>query len=82
MLVSPGIFKDLDKENWQHVQKRFQKLKLHRKTPQGTNIYTYQVTGKRNKSRIKGFLIEEPDAVFEGISLPSPNPHLALAEAL
>jgi len=82
LLVSPGIFKDFDRENWQHVQKRFQKLKLHRKTPQGTNIYTYQVTGKRNKSRIKGFLIEEPDAVFEGISLPSPNPHLALAEAL
>ena len=80
LLVSPGIFKDYDKTDWQHVQKRFQKLKLHRKTTQGTNIYTYQVTGKRNKSRIKGFLIEEPNAVFSGVNLPSPNPHLELLE--
>ena len=80
LLVSPGIFKDYDKTNWQHVQKRFQKLKLHRKTAQGTNIYTYQVTGKRNKSRIKGFLIEEPNTVFAGIKLPSPNPHLELLD--
>ncbi len=78
LLVSPGIFKDYDKTNWQHVQKRFQKLKLHRKTAQGTNIYTYQVTGKRNKSRIKGFLIEEPGNIFPGVKLPSPNPHLEL----
>lgn len=78
LLVSPGIFKDYDKTNWQHVQKRFQKLKLHRKTTQGTNIYTYQVTGKRNKSRIKGFLIEEPGNTFPGVKLPSPNPHLEL----
>ena len=82
LLISPGIFKDFDKEDWQRVQKRFQKLKLHRKTPQGTNIYTYQVTGKRNKSRIKGFLIEEPETVFSGISLPTPNPYLKLAEEL
>ncbi|PCI09984.1 MAG: hypothetical protein COB71_13315 [Thiotrichales bacterium] len=54
--------------------------KRHR--AQGTNIYTYQVTGKRNKSRIKGFLIEEPETVFEGVSLPAPNPHLKLAEEL
>jgi len=78
LLVSPGIFKDYDKTNWQYVQKRFQKLKLHRKTTQGTNIYTYQVTGKRNKSRIKGFLIEEPGNIFPGVNLPSPNPHLEL----
>lgn len=76
LLVSPGIFKDYDKEDWQRVQKRFQKLKLHRKTAQGTNIYTYQVTGKRNKSQIKGFLIEAPETVFEGVKLPAPNPHL------
>jgi len=78
LLVSPGIFKDYDHADWQRVQKRFQKLKLHRKTTQGTNIYTYQVTGKRNKSRIKGFLIEEPETVFAGVKLPSPNPHLEL----
>lgn len=80
LLVSPGIFKDFDRENWQKAQKRFQKLKLHRKTTQGTNIYTYQVTGKRSRSRIKGFLIEEPEKVFEGVAFPSPNPFLKLAE--
>jgi len=80
LLVSPGIFKDFDKANWQHVQKRFQKLKLHRKTTQGTNIYTYQVTGKRSRSRIKGFLIEAPETHFEDTTLPTPNPHLKLAE--
>jgi len=80
LLVSPGIFKDFDKDNWQHVQKRFQKLKLHRKTTQGTNIYTYQVTGKRSRSRIKGFLIEAPEVVFDGVTFPPPNPHLKLAE--
>jgi len=80
LLVSPGIFKDFDKADWQKAQKRFQKLKLHRKTTQGTNIYTYQVTGKRSRSRIKGFLIEEPETTFEGVTFPTPNPHLKLAE--
>lgn len=80
LLVSPGIFKDFDRENWQKAQKRFQKLKLHRKTTQGTNIYTYQVIGKRSRSRIKGFLIEEPKAVFENVTFPPPNPYLKLAE--
>ena len=81
LLVSPGIFKDFDRENWQRVQRRFQKLKLHRKTTQGTNIYTYQVTGKRSRSRIKGFLIEEPGSLFEGVIFPPPNPHLKQVEA-
>jgi len=80
LLVSPGIFKDFDRENWQKAQKRFQKLKLHRKTTQGTNIYTYQVTGKRSRSRIKGFLIEELETAFEGVTFPPPNPYLKLAE--
>ena len=80
LLVSPGIFKDFDRENWQRVQKRFQKLKIHRKTAQGTNIHTYQVTGKRSKSRINGILIEDPERRFEGVMLPECNPHLALGK--
>lgn len=80
LLVSPGLFKDYDAVEWHHVQKRFQKLKHHRKTAQGTNIYTYQVMGKRNKSRVKGFLIELPNAHLDGIDLPPPNPHLTLLE--
>ncbi|MBI1194985.1 MAG: hypothetical protein GC138_03970 [Gammaproteobacteria bacterium] len=80
LLVSPGIFKDFDRVNWQRVQKRFQKLKIHRKTAQGTNIYTYQVTGRRSRSRINGILIDDPERLFEGVMLPEPNPHLALAQ--
>ena len=76
LLISPGIFKDFDRENWQLVQKRFQKLKVHRKTTQGTNIHIYQVTGKRSKSRINGILIDDPEHVFEGVILPVANPYL------
>jgi hypothetical protein len=47
LLVSPGIFKDFDRENWSLAQKRFQKLKLHQRTPQGTNIWVYLVKGER-----------------------------------
>ncbi len=75
LLVSPGIFKDFDRENWTRVQKRFQKLKLHRRTPQATNIWSYQVKGDRKQSRINGLLITEPEQVL-GLQLPPPNPHL------
>lgn len=81
LLVSPGIFKDYGGGEWQHAQKRFQKLKLHRKTSAGTNIYTYQVTGGRNRSRVKGFLIELPCEQLGGIVLPDANPHLSLLES-
>jgi len=76
LLVSPGIFKDFDRENWTRVQKRFQKLKLHKRTPQATNIWSYQVKGDRKQSRINGLLITEPEQVL-GLQLPPPNPHLS-----
>ena len=75
LLVSPGIFKDFDRGNWTRVQKRFQKLKLHKRTPQATNIWSYQVKGDRKQSRINGLLITEPEQVL-GLQLPPPNPHL------
>ncbi len=81
LLVSPGIFKDFDRENWQRVQKRLQKFKIHRETAQGTNIHAYQVVGKRSRSRINGILIEDPERLFEGVMLPEPNPHLAPGQA-
>lgn len=77
MLVSPGIFKDYDRENWSRVQKRFLKQKLHQRTAQGTNVWTYQVKGARKQSRINGLLIAEPEAVL-GLRLPPPNTHLTL----
>ncbi len=80
LLISPRIFKDFDPENWSHVQKRFQKLKLHSKTPKGTNIFTYQVKGARRQSRIKVVLIPHPEQVFPEVTLPPPNPHLSQLE--
>lgn len=79
LLVSPGIFKDFDRENWSLAQKRFQKLKLHQRTPQATNIWSYQVKGDRKQSRINGILIPDPQQAL-GLQLPPPNPHLSRKE--
>jgi hypothetical protein len=83
LLVSPGLFKDFQAATgvrWEQAQKRFQRLKLHRKTPQGTNIHTYIVAGKRRTGRIKGFLVPDIDAVLPNLDAPSPNPYLRRAE--
>lgn len=79
LLVSPGIFKDFDRENWSLAQKRFQKLKLHLRTPEATNIWSYRVKGDRKQSRINGILIPEPQQAL-GLQLPPPNPHLSRKE--
>ena len=74
LLVSPGIFRDFDGERWNKVQRRFQRLKVNRKTPEGTNIWTYRI--QPGGKRIKGFLIQDTAEVLPGIDLPAPNPHL------
>lgn len=76
LLVSPGIFRDFHGQEWKQAQRRFQKLRLHERTPEGTNIFTYRVQGARRHSVIKGFLLSNPDSVLEGIHLPISNPHL------
>jgi len=73
LLVSPGIFKDFDGNDWNHVQKRFQKLKLNRKTAHATNIFTYAVKSERRQSRIKVMVIANPDRVCPGVTLPPPE---------
>jgi hypothetical protein len=80
LLVSPAIFKDFDSVDWERAQRRFQKLKLHRKTPQGTNIWRYSVAGARKRSRINGMLVPDDERVF-GVKLPDANPHLVRAQA-
>ncbi|HSH28994.1 MAG TPA: MobH family relaxase [Thiohalobacter sp.] len=76
-LVSPGIFRDFDPARWQQAQKRFQKLKLHRKTPDDTNIWTCRVARDRKQSLIKVFLIPDPETRL-GVRLPPPNAAVAL----
>lgn len=76
-LISPGIFRDFDGACWDKAQKRFQKLKLHLKRPDGTNIWTCRVAKDRKQSRIKVMLIPEPGKAL-GVTLPPPNPAVTL----
>ena len=84
LLVSPGIFRDYaaaTQAPWANVQKRFQKLRLHRKTPEGLNIWTYTVVGERRTRELKGIVLEDPEkALGPGVTLPPPNPHVVLAQ--
>ena len=81
-LVSPGIFRDYAtavNAPWDSVQKRFQKLRHHRRTPTGMNIWTYTVVGGRRTRKLKGIVIEDPETVLgPRVTLPPPNPHVLL----
>ncbi|MEC9357554.1 MAG: MobH family relaxase [Pseudomonadota bacterium] len=81
LLVSPGIFRDYaGVDGWAAAQKKLQKLKLHLKTPEGTNIWTYRVSGERKSSaQLKGLLFPNAAVLF-GLTLPEPNPHLTLVK--
>ncbi|TVT73202.1 MAG: relaxase, partial [Denitromonas halophila] len=65
-------------EGWQWVQKRFEKLGLHRKQPSGLNIWTCEVTGPRKSRRLHGYLLTDPQTLFQEV--PPNNPHLRLAD--
>ena len=90
-LVSPGVFQRYAQEHpqvgtlaklenqqdWQWVQKRFERLQLHRKQPNGLNIWTCEVTGPRKSRRLHGYLLLEPRSIFS--DEPPNNPFLKLA---
>jgi integrating conjugative element relaxase (TIGR03760 family) len=76
-LVSPGIFRDFDPVHWDRAQKRLQKLKHHRKLPDGTNIWTCRVAKERKRSLIRAILIPDAERVL-GVRLPPPNPVVTL----
>lgn len=78
-LVSPRIFRDFDSANWSHAQKRFQKLKLHRKTSNEENIWTCRIVGNRKNSLLKVMLIPNPIAELS-VKLPNSNPRLTLID--
>lgn len=89
-LVSPGIFMRYAQEHphisahartqeipdWQWVQKQFEKSKLHRKQPDGLNIWTCEVTGPRKSRRLHGYLLESMKPVLD-TSIPN-NPFLTI----
>ncbi|AYK25098.1 MobH family relaxase [Pseudomonas aeruginosa] len=90
-LVSPGVFQRYAQEHpqvgklarqeslhdWQWVQKRFERLQLHRKQSSGLNIWTCEVTGPRKSRKLHGYLLLEPSSIF--IDEPPNNPFLELA---
>lgn len=84
LIVSPAIFRWYAGEHnnefkYDQVQKRFQKMKLNKKTPQGTNIWSYRITGTEKKSVIKGMLIPDAARILKmQAELPARNPRLAL----
>ncbi|HHK0216847.1 TraI domain-containing protein [Burkholderia multivorans] len=89
-LVSPGVFQRYAQEHpqivslakqenlldWQWVQRRFEKLQLHRKENNGLNIWTCEVSGPRKSRRLHGYLLQDPHAIFE--DTPPNNPYLSL----
>ena len=90
-LVSPGVFQRYAQEHpqvtalakqdklpeWQWIQKRFEKLGLHRKQASGLNIWTCEVTGPRKSRRLHGYLLTSAETLFHEI--PPNNPYLRLA---
>lgn len=91
LLASPGIFQrftlqfpELEKLNpeqgqaWRWVQKSFEKLKLHHKTENDFNIWSFNVRGPRVKGRqIKGYLL--PTALFFNVP-PVDNPFVSIEQ--
>lgn len=83
-LVSPGIFKQYliekngNEDNWEELQKEFQKLKLHKKlTKDGLNIWKCKVTGPRKSCIIKGYLLNDSTIIL-GQQVLINNPHLKI----
>ncbi|ACO78695.1 hypothetical protein AvCA_25110 [Azotobacter vinelandii CA] len=88
-LVSPGVFQRYAQEHprvasiakqeqlsdWQWVQRRFERLQLHRKQDSGLDIWTCEVTGPRKSRRLHGYLLQAPQVLFE--ETPPNNPYLS-----
>ena len=87
-LVTPGIFQRFalehpqiacrveEPETWRTIQKQFQKLRLHRKTDNGLNIWTCTVSGQKRTRKLKGYLMNDPATLMA--STPYDNPFLSL----
>jgi len=89
-LVSPGIFQRYAQEHpqtaalakaegqqdWQWLQKRFEKLSIHRKQSNGLNIWTCNVTGPRKSRCLHGYMLNNADDLFD--VRPDSNPYLSL----
>jgi hypothetical protein len=77
LLVSPAVFRDFAGVTaWEAAQKKLLKLRLHRKTAQDTNVWTYRVVGEtKSGALLRGIIIPEPQAQL-GIVVTRINPVL------
>ncbi|MFJ4443325.1 MobH family relaxase [Pseudomonas sp. NPDC089422] len=89
-LVSPSIFqrycrehpnvarlaKQEQQQDWEWLQREFERQRAHRKQPNGLNIWTCQVTGPRKTRRLHGYLLNDPKGLMGDI--PLNNPYLQL----
>ncbi|WP_287599992.1 MobH family relaxase [Thiothrix sp.] len=82
LLVSPRAFKLFAPDNWDYVQKRFTKLKLHKPAPNDSNIWLYHVRGEKKSGMVRGFLISNPLETLGVAYLPTPNKSLSLPNNL
>ena len=82
LLVSPRAFKLFAPDNWDYVQKRFTKLKLHKPAPNDSNIWLYHVRGEKKSGMVRGFLISDPLETLGVAYLPTPNKSLSLPNNL
>lgn len=83
-LVSPGIFKLYVQsttgetgDQWKSIQKAFQRLSLHYRDNDGTNIFTCEVKGPRKVRQVKGYFLEKPKLIFAD-TVPENNPYLSV----
>ena len=65
-----------ESEVWVVLQKVFQQLRLHRKTPTGHNIWTCRVKGAK-ASKLRGYWLKD-SGFWPGDSVPADNPHLLM----
>ncbi|WP_313025579.1 MobH family relaxase [Pseudomonas lopnurensis] len=93
-IVTPGVFQRFvmehpsrinagdghkESELWKEVQKQFQKLRLHKKTDNGLNIWKCSVIGQQKaRSHLQGYLLNNPAILFD--SVPPDNPFLRLEQ--
>lgn len=87
-LVSPGLFQRYALEHpqieywakqekvsaWLWIQRRFEKLKLHRKHPDGLNIWACTVSGPRKSRQLHGYVLNDSTLLFT--DNPPDNPYL------
>ncbi|WP_301017922.1 MobH family relaxase [Thiothrix sp.] len=81
LLVSPRAFREFGQDNWEYVQKRFTKLGLHKKPPNDSNIWLYNVRGQKKSGVVRGFLLANPLETLGLAYLPAPNKALSLPGA-